>query len=325
MKTLWIGLALASWMLTGCGDGCHCGKSETGAPVAKDKVSGAEDGVKTETPLPEMVSVMGVGFSTPESALYDASADIILVSNVRGGPLNKDDDGFISRINVDGSVEKLGWINGMLPETVLNAPKGMALHGTTLYVSDIDEIRTFHRETGESLGSISVPGSTFLNDLVAGPDGSLYCSDSGLVKGEQGLKPSGTDAIYKISPKGTVSVLAKGSELGRPNGLLLDGDLLWVVTFGSGELYSVNTSDGSRSTPIKLDKGTLDGLVKDMDGDFLISSWEAKAVYKGPSTGPFMEVVQGFDAPADIGWDSKRHRLLIPLFNDDALDMHAMD
>ena len=116
MKTLWIGLALASWMLTGCGDGCHCGKSETGAPVAKDKVSGAEDGVKTETPLPEMVSVMGVGFSTPESALYDASADIILVSNVRGGPLNKDDDGFISRINVDGSVEKLRWINGMLPE-----------------------------------------------------------------------------------------------------------------------------------------------------------------------------------------------------------------
>ena len=61
----------------------------------------------------------------------------------------------------------------------LNAPKGMALRGDTLFVADIDILRMFNRRTGAPLGGVDVAerGATFLNDVAVGPDGSLYITD----------------------------------------------------------------------------------------------------------------------------------------------------
>ena len=36
----------------------------------------------------------------------------------------------------------------------------------------------------------------------------------------------------------------------------------------------------------------LDGILVMEDGSFLISSWEGKAVYRGPATGPFQPVIE---------------------------------
>jgi hypothetical protein len=64
----------------------------------------------------------------------------------------------------------------------------------------------------------------------------------------------------------------------------------------------------------KLPKGQLDGVVVLDGGDVLVSSWEGSAVYRGKPGGEWKPVVENVKSPADIGYDSKRHRILIPSF-----------
>src|SRR5690606_2020384 len=109
-----------------------------------------------------ITSIADVGLQTPESVLYDELADIYIVANVNGAPLDRDGNGFISRIRPTGEVESLKWIDGAADGVTLNAPKGMAVHGDTLFVSDIDSVRAFHRTSGQPLGARGIAGATFL-------------------------------------------------------------------------------------------------------------------------------------------------------------------
>ena len=269
---------------------------------------------------PVHIRVQDVGFATPESVLHDPESDMYLVSNINGSPLESDGNGFISKIKPDGTVVDLKWIDGSKEGVELNAPKGMALFGGTLYVADLQHVRTFDRRSGEPTGAIRIKESTFLNDLVAAKDGRVFVSDSGLTTG---FEPSGSDAVYEIDKTGAATKIIEGSELGRPNGLLISDGKLWVVTFGSGEVFSVG-ADGKKEDLIKPSKGQLDGIILGADDQILISSWEEKAIYRGPLTGPFEPVVIKLDAPVDIGMDARRNRLLIPLFNENMVLIRSL-
>jgi hypothetical protein len=165
--------------------------------------------------LPAGINVEKVGFKTPESVMYDANADVYLVSNINvdGVPTKKDNNGFISRLNPDGTVQNLKWIAGGANGVTLNAPKGMAIVEGTLYVTDLDTVRKFDLTSGEALGEIPIEGTTFLNDLAADEDGAVYVSDTGLTADEKGIGPNGTDAVYRISSLDEVNLLAKGKDL----------------------------------------------------------------------------------------------------------------
>src|SRR5262249_57870813 len=78
------------------------------------------------SPADRRIIVKDVGLATPESILYDAAADLYLVSNINGGPAEVDDNGFISRVTPDGKVAALKWIDGAKPDVKLHAPKGKA-------------------------------------------------------------------------------------------------------------------------------------------------------------------------------------------------------
>jgi hypothetical protein len=95
---------------------------------------------------------------------------------------------------------------------------------------------------------------------------------------------------------------------------------VWVVSFGANELYQIEK--GKKTNVTTLPKGGLDGLVHLGDGSFLVSSWDGKAVYRGKPGGAFTAVVENVTAPADIGYDTKRHRLLIPHFMDNIVTIH---
>ena len=154
-------------------------------------------------------ALAGAGFATPESVLHDTAADLYLVSNINGSPLEKDDNGFISRVSPEGQVVALKWIDGAAEGVTLNAPKGMAISGDTLYVADIDALRMFDRATGAPKGQIAVEGATFLNDLAVAPAGGVYLTDSGLQAGAAGFEPSGSAAVYHVHADGTVEALLK--------------------------------------------------------------------------------------------------------------------
>lgn len=271
------------------------------------------------------IVVANVGFKTPESVLYDAEADVYLVSSINGGEVAADANGFVSRLDPDGRVLDLKWIDGSRPDQALDAPKGMAISDGVLYVADITSVKMFDRATGKATGKVTISGATFLNDVAAAPDGAVYVSDSGLKQGKTGLEPSGSDAIYRIAKgEGKAERVIKDKGLGNPNGLLADAEGVWVVTFGSGQLYRVSR-EGRKEAGENLPSGQLDGIVQVADGSMLVSSWEGSSILRGSPGAGFLASITGVASPADIGYDSKRKRVLIPLFMGDAVEIRTLE
>jgi sugar lactone lactonase YvrE len=269
---------------------------------------------QAEPPASQLITVADVGLRTPESVLLDRVADRYLVTNVNGAPLAKDGNGFVSRLEPDGTVETLRWIDGAAPDVTLHAPKGMAIRGDTLFVADIDVVRLFHRISGAPVGSWPVPGATFLNDIAVAPDGTVYVTDTGLRAGAGGLEPSGTDAVHRFDASGTAETLVSGTALGGPNGIIVDKARVVVVTYRTGRLILIDAETGQISGLPAPDRGQLDGIAVDGDGSYLISSWEGRAVYRMQAGGLYVTAVTNVETPADIAIDRQRNRLLIPLF-----------
>lgn len=291
------------------------------APAPADEQSPAP--VAEAPKLPPPVIVKDVGLKTPESVLYVPDEDVYLVSNVNGPVTAADGNGFISKISPEGKVIELKWLDGTKPGTKLDAPKGMAIAGTTLYVADIKWVRLFDLKTGKALGNVGVGGATFLNDVSPNTNGKgVWISDSGMKFGEKGAEPTNSDGVFVVTNMQAKAV-KKDKSMGWPNGLLADENGTWVINYGNNELYYL-TKDGKKEQAQNLPKGSLDGIVKAQDGSVLVSSWEAKAIYQGKPGAEFKEVVSGIESPADIGYDSKRNRVLVPLFMKDELQFHSL-
>ena len=255
------------------------------------------------------------GLQTPECVLYDAEQDVYFISNINGNPLGIDDNGYISRVNAETLQSEAKWIDGSKAEVTLNAPKGMAIAGDDLWVSDITTVRRFDRRTGAPKGEVALKGATFAND-VASDGTTVYVSDSGL---NAEFKSTGTDSVWKIENNKAMK-LASGKDLKGPNGIAVAAGKVWVVSFGANELYAIDK--GKKANTVTLPNGGLDGLVALPDGTLAITSWNAKTVYRGSPTGPFTALVENIDSPADLGYDSKRHRLLVPHFIENKVSFH---
>jgi sugar lactone lactonase YvrE len=259
------------------------------------------------------------GLTTPESVLYDAERDTYLVSNINGGaPVAQDNDGYVTELSPDGKVVAAKLIAGGVKGVTLNAPKGLALVKGVLYVADIDTVRLFDRKTGAPKGEVKVPGATFLNDVAAGDDGRVYVTDSGFNATFEG---TGTDALYVIVPGATptLQALVKDPALNHPNGVWVTAEAIYVVSFGAPELRKFTLAGKPQGVPTVLPKGSLDGIIGVGD-ELIISSWEAEALYRGTFGGPFRLLQGGLKAPADLGFDRKRRRVLVARFQDNAIE-----
>ena len=82
---------------------------------------------------------------------------------------------------------------------------------------------------------------------------------------------------------------------------------------------------GEKASAAELPGGSLDGLVLLAGGDVLVSSWDAKSVYRGPLAGPFEAIITDMDAPADIGFDTKRNLVLVPKFAENKVELRPLD
>jgi DNA-binding beta-propeller fold protein YncE len=282
-----------------------------------------DDNGGDDTPDTVNMRIENVGFATPESMLYDSASDVYLVSNINGAPLDSDGNGFISRVNPDGTVADLKWIDGASEGVDLDAPKGMAILGDELYIADINVVRVFNRNSGEMVRTVGITGATFLNGVAASND-TVYVTDSGL---DASFEDTGTDGIYKVTGD-SYETMVLSTELNNPNGVAVhsDGQQLMVASFGGNGVFHVN-ADGTFDQTATLPEGTLDGLVWETNDEvMLVSSWDADAVYRvnhdsGDSTVLFSDLTD----PADLGLDTKRNRLLVPLFNDDAVVIRTIE
>jgi len=266
----------------------------------------------TESAVQAPIVWADVGFATPESVRWDDEADEYIVANINGSPVDFDNNGFISRLDPHGTVTALKWIEGGQNGVTLNGPKGTALLGNRLWVADIDTVRTFDRDTGAPLGSVSIPGALFLNDLAV-RNGKVLVTDTGL---DPTFTPGGTDAVYEIDQALHVTTVSHTTDLHLPNGVETTCGNTWVVTFGSDELFSLGPG-GAPQNVQHLPTGTLDGIVVLPSGHFLISSWDGSAIYRGKPGKEFKLVISDVAQPADIGYDFDRKRVLVPLFGTD--------
>ncbi|MFA9421001.1 MAG: SMP-30/gluconolactonase/LRE family protein [Gammaproteobacteria bacterium] len=261
----------------------------------------------------ERIVVENVGFATPESVEYYAAEDVYLVTNINGSPFAVDDNGFISKISPDGKVLDLKWIDGARSDTRLHGPKGAAISGNILYVADHDEVHLFELPSGKQKTSVKISGSTFLNGITPGGGGSVYTTDMGATSDNGNFVSSGTDAVYQVFPDGQYKVVMKDKDMGWPNGIVVSGKHLIVVTFQSNEVYRV-LKNGQRYILPAPPTGSLDGLIAMDDGSLIMSSWAGSAVYRLDKNGNYSTVADSLESPSDIGYDNKRNRILVPLF-----------
>lgn len=253
------------------------------------------------------------GFREPESARYDSMLDVFFVSNINGDASAKDGNGFISRMRPDGTMDSLEFIKGGRGGAILNAPKGLAITGDTLWVADIDAVRGFNKRTGAPIATIDLQqlGADMLNDIAAAPDGSLYITDTG-----PGFKSTATrgNRIFKVAAHHRASVALHSDSLESPNGITWDtrGKRFIIVQWAGRRILAWRPGDAQPRT-IGFGAAQSDGVEVLADGRLLFTSWATHALYIHYGAEEF--IVRGFSAPGDFGVDTRRRRLAIPILD----------
>jgi hypothetical protein len=254
-------------------------------------------------------------FASPESAYYHAGSNAIYVSSINGQILEKDGNGYISKLSPDGKVVSAKWVSG------LNAPKGIRSVGNTLWVADIDEVVSIDIKKGQIKAHVKVDGAQFLNDLATASDGTVYVSDSNLSR------------IYAVKD-GKSSVFVEGADVvEQPNGLLVDGERLILGTIGpapargggagrgeargrgpapSGHLFAFDRKTKQRSRITVSPVGGIDGIEPDGQGGLFVTDVIGQRLLHVTSAGK-VDVLAKFSAGgADFGYIAKTRTAIVP-------------
>ena len=214
-----------------------------------------------------MVDKTITGFSSPESVVVTGGDVFVSNLGVKLEPMEKDGDGFVSRLDREGNIKTLRWAEK------LNGPKGMIAAGGVLYVADIDRVVGFRVADGKQVFELDMAaaGSKFLNAFTR------YHSNHHLLLSATDISKvfvidlrarKFQEMVFDVPPKG-------------PNGLKQEGNRLIVVEWGVDgqpnggvKTYTLNGLNA------KLDKsfspspsGYFDGVVAIGAKRWLISNW----------------------------------------------------
>lgn len=234
--------------------------------------------------------------TTCEAVLYDKVTKIIYVANINNNPWGKDNNGFISTININGDITNLKWIEG------LSAPKGMGISNGKLYVNDIDNLVEIDMDTHTILNKYVVDGNPNLNDVTVSSSGEVYCSGSK------------SNTIYKLENK-ALQVIVKDSTQSL-NGLLWQKEALYFVDSGKHTFGALNLENKTFKT-LTQDIGHGDGIIRLQNGDFIISSWQGEVFYihsKNWSKTKLLDTKNQSINAADIDFIHETQMLLVPTF-----------
>jgi sugar lactone lactonase YvrE len=301
--------------------GAACGEARARpSQGAQDRaVAGFADGVATGVSSPggaRFVQTI-LGFEGPESVRYDAEADVFYVSNIAGYGSARDGNGFITRVSAADPRNATILVQGGRGGATLDAPKGLALHGDTLWVADIDALRGFDRRTGAPLATIDFAPrkAVQLNDVAIGPDGAIHVTDTGILMVKAGVIHTGPDRIFTVGANRAISETVADSLPGLPNGIAWDpaGKRWIVISFHQFVGKVVAMPDGQGAAQV-LWRGSprLDGVEVLGDGSILFTSWGDSSLHL-LSGGEHRQLVRQVPEAADIGIDTRRNRVAIPL------------
>ncbi len=260
--------------------------------------------------------------------LWDSVRGIWYVSNINGNPPQKDDNGYIVRLNPNGgTIDSVPFINGADADITLDAPKGMALKGDTLWVADIDNVRAYDVNTGNQVASVSLRGlrATFLNDVAVGNDGGIYITDSGIAfKADGSVTHPGKSRVFVVRNLAASEAVVLPKE-SAANGIAWNPSRnAWmIVGFNTKDIYEWVTG-AKEATVTGTGIGGADGLVILGSGRALYSSWADSSLnlFEGGESHTFRK---GLPAPADIGYDPARKLIAVPMFTANRVEFWPLE
>jgi DNA-binding beta-propeller fold protein YncE len=232
--------------------------------------------------------------SVPESVLFDSTGNQLYVSSINGDPFEKDGNGYISIISLDGKTIHHKWVTG------LDAPKGMGIIGDKLYVSNIDEFVEIDRKTAKITARFKADSSEFLNDITIDSNGVVYGSDTKKA------------CIYRLK-NGQSSIWISGTELNSCNGLCYFNGSIYI---GTGNSILRADTAGTLTEVISHKTGSVDGLEPDGSNGFIFSDYTG-SVHIMDQKGKIRKLLDtgkaGINA-ADIEYIPYMKLLLVPTF-----------
>lgn len=243
--------------------------------------------------------------TTVESVLYDPLSGFIYAANIEGNFMEKDGEGSISKINLEGEIVALDWITG------LDAPTGLSIANGIMYTTDIDRIIEIDVASGKIRTVVPVAGAKALNDITTTPEGVLYASDTG------------GNTIYKLEDGLATPFL---NNIETPNGLVYHNKSLLISQWTPGILQSL---DLSLKEPAILATGLpeADGIEILGDQGYLVSSWGGRVFFidHEGNTAKVLDTSSEGKNAADVSLIAEKKMLLIATFSKNTIAAYRVD
>ncbi len=263
----------------------------------------------------------------PQSFVSNPTVPGYFISSTNGKLKDRDNNGFITKLDKDGQVVHLHFIKGGKDDATLHAPKGMAIIGNTLYVADLDSVRGFHIDSGKPIVTCSMPSapdpskSHHLVDVLHVGEGFLYASDIQ------------TNTIYRIDTNKDhhVSVFVHDEQLSGPHGLALNpktGHLI-VTSWDTGKILEV---DGKGVIKVIVSNGffsarftNLAGADYDRWGNLYVADTTKGKIWRMRPDETWHVIAEFLQGPTGIGVDRDRELILVPFSGTNAAEMNGLE
>jgi sugar lactone lactonase YvrE len=256
---------------------------------------------------PNIAFEISEGILHPESIIYSPIHSAFFVSNVASGnPTETKPVGYLSKISKDGKVINAKWVTGF------HAPKGMAIVGDDLYVTDVTRVHKVSISKSKIIKTFNVKNSKFLNDAVADDKGNVYVSDMF------------SNILYRIH-KDRLDDWLQDPRIEGGNGLFTDGkEHLLMVKWGPNiDAKTLKTSSPGNMAIIPFAKtneigivseiqGNLDGISVDAAGVLWISDWMNGDIFTMNKQGKVKKMFNFGQGSADISVAKELNLLMIP-------------
>ena len=280
---------------------CNTGNGQQSDP----STSGLQDSLAVT--LEQSWATDSLQLATPECAVYDPETKQFYISNLN---LDSDaeNDGFISLLNADGSIEKLKWAEGLV------APLGIDIHDGYLYVNDPTTVVKIELKTGNIVQRMEVADAKRLNGIDVDGQGVIYSAD---IEGNK---------IFRIQPDGTSHVFIESDALDRPNGVLVRNSELLIASNRGGRLLSVDLESKAIDT---LAEGmeSADGIIALEGGHYLVSGWVGQVhfVSRDLKVQTILDTRDRKINAADIGFIPEENLLVVPTFGTNQVLAYKLD